>query len=133
MNNSIRVKPEDTLNVVKVYIESNYGYENASAKAIVHEGCNDQRDYEPSRVEFCITAKKDLGLGIGISEINISLSEKEVAAIITKKLTDQNVQVERIDFEKQLTGGYRDETLSFTGIKIHLPVLESMKNIGNIR
>lgn len=122
MNNYIKIRPEDTFNAIKVYIESNYGYENVVVTATTYPGCNDQRDYEPSRVEFRVVAKKDIGLGIGISEINITLSEKEVSAILTKKLNDQNVQVDRIEFEKQIQGYYRGESLTFTGTKIHMPV-----------
>lgn len=131
MNNSIKVKPEDTLNVVKNYIIDNYGYQDATARAITHKGCNDYRDYEPDRIEIAVTAKKDLGLGIGESEVIITLDEKEISAIIMKRLGDQNVDVDRIEFSKTRGVGYYDEDgITFTGTTIHLKTLDELKNIN---
>jgi hypothetical protein len=118
MNNYVKVNPENMLNVIKTYIEINYGYENASVKIVVHKGYSDFRDYEPDKIEAIITANKDLNLGIGISEITITLDEKDISGIIMKKLAEQNVRIDRVEYEVE-------SGTKFTGTKIHMPVINN--------
>lgn len=127
MNNSVRVNADDTLNVMRTYIEEKYGYENTTAQATVHKGYFDYRDCEPDRVEVTVKANKDLGLGLGISEISIALNEDEMSAIIIKKLMDQGISVQHITFEKTENGYYDRGDLSFTGTKISLKTLDEFK------
>ena len=123
------IKKETTFNVLKSYIEEHYGYENASISARAYEGCYDPRGSEPGRVEFDVRAKKDLGLGIGISDITFVLGEKEASAVITQKLAEQGVEVAKTEFDRSM-GDYYDRGYNFTGTKIYVKTLEDMKSLG---
>jgi len=131
MNQYFKIKGEDTLNVIKNYIEDEYEYNDAKITTIGHKGYSDYREHEPDRVEFAVTAKKDLGLGIGVSEITLTLSEAEASAIMMKKLAEQDVQIAGLEFEKHIGSGYQDEgMLTFGGTKVMIKTLEDMKNLG---
>ena len=98
MNQFITISAKDTLNILKAYIEINYGYANSTIKHRYIKGYSDCREYEPDRVEFHIVTNKDLGLGIGVSQIELILNQKEAAAIIQNQLLESKMEISGVSF-----------------------------------
>lgn len=130
---TFKISKEDTLKLLKSYIEPKYGYSDSTITTKVILGCSNYRDYEPDRVEFEIITKKDLGLGIGESSIVLSIDEKEAILILKNKLIESDIQVNNIKFEL-ITGYERGSGNSklFDGTAIGIKTLEDL-NIRKVK
>jgi hypothetical protein len=130
MNNYLKIGKKETLDLIKEYVEANYGYQDVSTSATAYKGYQDVREYEAERVEFTVKGKKDLGLGIGKSELTIVLTEKDAEAIILQKLANNDIEGNDVVFENSDDGDYFDRGgLSFNGVKVSVNLLERQEQL----
>ena len=124
MNGSITITKETTINLLKKHIEEGYSCGSCEVIPEVTAGYDDYRGPTQARVDFTFKCLKDLGLGIGLTPIEVKMSEKEAKDLLKKALETASIETQDVEFmvSSQWSGYGSGETQNtvFKGTNIKL-------------